>query len=135
MTLNAIHATHVSSQTLSSDGDPATFDTNQVEQGTVITHTASTANFTLGEAGIYRINYNAVATNTSGTGTVGLELQDDGAAIPGSESQATISTTNNLVPLTATVLVNAGASSVITLNATEANTTLTNASIVIQKLN
>ena len=83
---------------------------------------------------MYRISYNAVATNSSSTGTVGLELQDDGAAIPGSESEATSATTSNLAPLGATVLVDAGAGSVITLNAAEANTTITNASVVVQKL-
>ena len=121
-------------QTLSSDGDPANFDTNQVQEGTAITHTASTTAFTLVDAGVYRITYNAVGSNTSSTGTVGLELQDDGAAIPGSESQGTITATSNLAPLGATVLVDAGAGSVITLNASEANTTVTNASITIQKL-
>ena len=132
--LNALSATNVGSQTLSSDGDPATFDTNQVQEGTAITHTASSSDFTLVDAGVYRITYNAVGTNSSSTGTVGLELQDDSTAIPGSESTATISTTSNVVPLTATVLVDAGAGSVITLNSTEANTTITNASITIQKL-
>ena len=52
----------------------------------------------------------------------------------GSESEATIATTSNLAPLGATVLVDAGAGSVITLNAAEANTTITNASVVVQKL-
>ena len=105
-----------------------------MQEGTAITHTASTTAFTLVDAGVYRITYNAVGSNTSSTGTVGLELQDDGAAIPGSESQGTITATNNLAPLGATVLVDAGAGSVITLNASEANTTVTNASITIQKL-
>ena len=132
--LNALSATNVGSQTLATDGDPATFDTNQVQEGTAITHTASTTNFTLADAGTYRITYNAVGTNASATGNVGLELQDDGTAIPGSESSATISTTNNLAPLGASVLVDAGAGSVITLNSTEANTTITNASITIQKI-
>ena len=132
--LNALHTTNAGSQTLSSQGDPASFDTNPVLKGTAITHTASTSNITLVDAGVYRISYNAVATNSSSTGTVGLELQDDGAAIPGSESEATIATTSNLAPLGATVLVDAGAGSVITLNAAEANTTITNASVVVQKL-
>ena len=134
MALNALHTTNTGSQTLASQGDPATFDTNQVLQGTAITHTASTGNITLADAGLYRITYNAVGTNASATGTVGLELQDDGTAIPGSESEATISTTSNLAPLGASVLVNAGAGSVITLNAAEASTTITNASVTVQKL-
>ena len=132
--VNALSATNVGSQDLAADGDPATFDTNQVQQGAAITHTASTTDFTLADAGVYRITYNAVGTNSSATGNVGLELQDDGAAIPGSESSATISTTSNVAPLGASVLVDAGAGSVITLNSTEANTTITNASITIQKI-
>ena len=123
------------SQTLATAGDDATFDTNQVEEGTAITHTASSADFTLGETGIYRISYSVVATNASGTGTVGVELENNSTPVPGSESQATISTTNDLATLEASVLVNVTGTATITLTSTENNVTLTEAGIVIQKLN
>ena len=123
------------SQTLATTGDDASFDTNQVEEGTAITHTTRTAPFTLGETGIYRVSYSVVATNTSSTGSVGVELENNSTPVPGSESQATISTTNDLATLAASVLVNVTGTATITLTSTENNVTLTEAGIVIQKLN
>ena len=122
-------------QTLASTGDDASFDTNQVEEGSAITHTASTPTFTLGESGIYLISYSAVASNTTSTGTVGVELENNSTPVPGSESQATIATTSNVANLAATVLVNVTGTATITLASTENNVTLTEAAIVIQKLN
>ena len=115
--------------------DDASFDTNQVEEGSAITHTASTPTFTLGESGIYLISYSAVASNTTSTGTVGVELENNSTPVPGSESQATIATTSNVANLAATVLVNVTGTATITLASTENNVTLTEAAIVIQKLN
>ena len=112
-------------QTLASTGDDASFDTNQVEEGSAITHTASTPTCTLGESGIYLIS----------TGTVGVELENNSTPVPGSESQATIATTSNVANLAATVLVNVTGTATITLASTENNVTLTEAAIVIQKLN
>lgn len=122
-------------QTLASTGDDASFDTNQVEEVSAITHTASTPTFTLGESGIYLISYSAVASNTTSTGTVGVELENNSTPVPGSESQATIATTSNVANLAATVLVNVTGTATITLASTENNVTLTEAAIVIQKLN
>ena len=133
--LNALYATNVGTQTLASTGDDASFDTNQVEEGSAITHTASTPTFTLGESGIYLISYSAVASNTTSTGTVGVELENNSTPVPGSESQATIATTSNVANLAATVLVNVTGTATITLASTENNVTLTEAAIVIQKLN
>lgn len=70
-----------------------------VEEGSAITHTASTPTFTLGESGIYLISYSAVASNTTSTGTVGVELENNSTPVPGSESQATIATTSNVANL------------------------------------
>lgn len=96
---------------------------------------ASTPTFTLGESGIYLISYSAVASNTTSTGTVGVELENNSTPVPGSESQATIATTSNVANLAATVLVNVTGTATITLASTENNVTLTEAAIVIQKLN
>lgn len=132
--LNALYATNTGSQTLSSTGDPATFDTNQVEEGSAISHTASTDTFTLNDAGTYAISYSVTATNTSGTGDVGVELQEDGTAIDGSKSTVKINNTSDTANLAATVLVTVSGSEEITLNATENNVTLTDAALTIQKL-
>ena len=84
-----------------------TFDTNQVTEGTAISHTASSGDFTLNEAGIYRISYSVVGTNTSGTGNATVELRSDGTAIPGSNKSSTIATASDVVTLAADVLVDA----------------------------
>ena len=122
------------SQTLSSTGDPATFTTNEVEEGTAITHSPSSSDIELTEPGTYRITYSAVATNASGTGNVGLELQEDGTAIDGSESSGKVNNTSDPTPLGASVLVTVPGTATITLNATENNTTLNSAGITVQKL-
>ena len=132
--LNALYATNTGSQTLTTTGDDASFDTNQVEEGSAITHTASTPTFTLVEPGTYRVSYSVVATNSTSTGTVGVELEANSTAVPGSESSATVSTTNNLATLAKSVLISASANTPVTLTSTEDNVTLTEAAIVIQKL-
>ena len=132
--LNALYAVNTGSQTLSSTGDPATFTTNEVEEGTAITHSPSSSDIELTEPGTYRITYSAVATNTSSTGNVGLELQNDGTAIDGSESTGKVNNTSDPTPLGASVLLTVDGSTTITLNATENNTTLNSAGITVQKL-
>ena len=132
--LNALYAVNTGSQTLPSTGDHATFTTNEVEEGTAITHSPSSSDIELTEPGTYRITYSAVATNTSSTGNVGLELQNDGTAIDGSESTGKVNSTNDPTPLGASVLLTVDGSTTITLNATENNTTLNSAGITVQKL-
>ena len=90
-----------------------------MEQGSVITHTASTSDFSLTENGIYRITYAAVVTNTSGTGTVGLEVKNAGATVPGSVKEVNIPTTSNTATIGSTMLVNiSSAPATITVNST-----------------
>lgn len=93
--MNALYATNTGSQTAASTGDDITFDTNQVEEGSDITHSASSADFSLTQNGLYRITYSAVVTNTSSTGNVGLELQEDGTPIDGSVKEAKVSNTSD----------------------------------------
>lgn len=135
-TVNALYATNTGSQTAVSTRNDITFDTNQVEEGSDITHSASSADFSLTQNGLYRITYSAVVTNTSSTGNVGLELQEDGTSIDGSVKEAKVSNTSDPATVGATVLVNVTSAPVtITLNSTEDNTTVTNAAMTIQKLN
>ena len=105
-----------------------------MEEGSAITHTASTDTFTLNDPGTYAISYSATATNTSSTGNVGLELQEDGTPIDGSETSAKINNTSDPANLAATVLVTVTGGEEITLNSTEDNVNLTNAGLSIQKL-
>ena len=63
-----------------------------------------------------------------------LELQEDGTAIDGSESTAKINNTSDTAALGASVLVTVGSNATITLNSTDNNTTITDASVTVQKL-
>ena len=120
---------------MSSSGDPVTFDTNQVEEGTAVTHSASSGDFQITENGIYRVTYSVVATNTTSSGTVGVQLENGGTPIPGSAKSASIANTSDTATLAASVLVNVtGGNATITLDTTEANVTITNAGLIIQKL-
>ena len=112
-----------------------TFDTNQVEEGTAITHTASSGDFSLTEDGTYLIAYSTTATNSTGTGTAAVELEQDSTPIPGSKASATIAATSNLANLAATVLVNvASAPSTIQLTMEGSDLSFTDTAIVIHKL-
>ena len=105
-----------------------------MEEGTAISHTASSGDFTLNDAGIYRISYSVVGTNTTSGGTVSVQLENGGTEIPGSAKSATLSATSDTATLAATVLVNAAGSEVITLNMNGTGYSFTNAAMVIQKL-
>ena len=90
----------------------------------------------LTETGLYRINYSAVVTNASAPGTVGLELQQGGAPVPGSIRETKINNTADPAAISSDVLVNiTNAPETITLNSTQDNTTAAYTSMVIQKLN
>ena len=131
--MNALYATNVPSQSPASDGAALTFDTNQVTEGTAISHTASSGDFTLNEAGVYRISYSVVGTNTSSTGNATVELRNGGTAIPGSNKSGTISATSDVVTLAADVLVDVASTATITLNMIGTGFSFTNAAIVIKK--
>ena len=131
--LNALYATNVPSQSPASDGAALTFDTNQVEEGTAISHTASSGDFTINEAGTYLISYSVVGTNTTGTGNASVQLRNGGTEIPGSTKSGTISATSDTTSLSATVLVSVAGTATITLNMVGTDFSFTNASMLIIK--
>ena len=63
--LNALYATNDASQSPVSDGDSLTFATTDLTEGTAISHTGGSGDFTLNDAGTYLISYSTVGTNTS----------------------------------------------------------------------
>ena len=123
------------SQSPASDGAPLTFDTNQVEEGTAVTHTASSSDFTITEAGIYTISYSVIGTNASSTGEASVQLREDGTEIPGSTKSGTIATAGNTTSLAATVMIDAAGTETITLNMIGTGFSFTNASMLIKKEN
>ena len=131
--LNALYATNDPSQSPASNGDALTFDTNQVLEGTAISHTAGSGDFTLNDAGIYKITYSVVGTNTTATGTASVQLNSNGTPVPGSLTSGKITATSDTTTLAASALVNASASDVITLTMIGTGYSFTNAGIVIKK--
>ena len=115
------------------DGAALTFDTNQLEEGTAITHTASSGDFTLTEAGTYTISYSVIGTNASATGEASVQLREDGTEIPGSTKSGTIAATGNTTSLSATVIIDAAGTETITLNMIGTGFSFTNASMLIKK--
>ena len=84
MTMDALYATNVPSQSPASNGDPLTLDTTQLTEGTSITHTGGASDINITESGVYLISYSTVATNTTSAGTASVQLEENGTAIPGS---------------------------------------------------
>ena len=131
--MDALYATNDPSQSPASDGDALTFDTNQVTEGTAISHTASSGDFTISEAGTYLISYSVTGTNTTSTGNVTVQLQNGGTEIPGSNKSATLTATSNVASLAATVLIDVASTATITLNMIGTGFSFTNASMLIKK--
>ena len=75
MTMDALYATNVPSQSPASNGDPLTLDTTQLTEGTSITHTGGASDINITESGVYLISYSTVATNTTGAGTASVSLR------------------------------------------------------------
>ena len=131
--MNALYATNDASQSPVSDGDSLTFATTDLTEGTAISHTGGSGDFTLNDAGTYLISYSTVGTNTSSTGTASVQLKENGAAIPGSTSSGTISAASNTTNLAATVMIDATAATTITLTMVGTGTSFTNSSMLIRK--
>lgn len=104
-----------------------------MEEGTAISHTASSGDFTINEAGTYLISYSVVGTNTTGTGNASVQLRNGGTEIPGSTKSGTISATSDTTSLSATVLVSVAGTATITLNMVGTDFSFTNASMLIIK--
>ena len=125
-------------QTPAAANDALTFATTQVEEGTAITHTAGTGTFTLTENGTYQVIYNTVVSDATGTTppvSVGVTLQNNGTAITGTDSTATITAANDTATLSGNTVVQVTAAPVtITLNADNTNGEFSNTAISIRKL-
>lgn len=137
-TLNALNAVNVAGQTPGSAGDALTLDTNQVLEGSAITHTASSADIELTENGTYRVGYNTTVT-TSGSAsppvTVSAQLENEGTEIPGTITSATLQSASNTANLAATAIIEVSSAPVtITLNANDTDAEYSNTSVVIRKL-
>ena len=85
-----------------SAGDALAFDVNGVSNGTGITHTAGSSDFTVTQPGIYTVAFHGNLTPASGAAlplALILELQQDGTAVPGAVVQHTFNAATDTATL------------------------------------
>ena len=132
--VSALYATNVPVQTPVSAGTALVFNTNQLEKGSSIVHTPGSGVFSIVQPGIYLLSYSIVGTNPSEGSTIRVELQVNGATVPGSRTSETIAVATGTASLSSSVLINVPASSSLSLVTLEDGSTFTNANFVIQRL-
>lgn len=132
--VSALYATNVPVQTPVSAGTALVFNTNQLEKGSSIVHTPGSGVFSIVQPGIYLLSYSIVGTNPSEGSTIRVELQVNGATVPGSRTSETIAVATGTASLSSSVLINVPTSSSLSLVTLEDGSTFTNANLVIQRL-
>ena len=113
-------------------------DTNQVLEGSAITHTPSSADIELTEDGTYLISYSTTVTPSGSASppvTVTAQLENEGTVIPGTISSATLASAGNTANLAASAVVNVTSAPVtITLNANDTDAEYSNTAVTVTKL-
>ena len=129
-----LHSVHVPAQEPEDAGLPLIFNTNQVQAGTSITHTAGTGVFSIVRSGIYQILYSVTATDAAAHKTVTVELQNTGVSIPGSRTSGSTPMSTGTASLSASIILNVTGMASISLVPVTADSTFTNASIQLIRL-
>lgn len=129
-----LHSVHVPAQEPEDAGLPLIFNTNQVQAGTSITHTAGTGVFSIVRPGIYQILYSVTATDAAAHKTVTVELQNTGVSIPGSRTSRSTPMSTGTASLSASIILNVTGTASISLVPVTADSTFTNASIQLIRL-
>lgn len=129
-----LHSVHVPAQEPEDAGLPLIFNTNQVQAGTSITHTAGTGVFSIVRSGIYQILYSVTATDAAAHKTVTVELRNTGVSIPGSRTSGSTPMSTGTASLSASIILNVTGTASISLVSVTADSTFTNASIQLIRL-
>ena len=133
-----VNATNVSPQTPAS-GAALTLDTNQVSLGSAVSHSTGASNFTLGATGTYQVSYSTNATPSSSATppiNASIQLNRGGSLIPGTLATATLAAAGNSTHLSGNALIQVNTVPItITLVSNNANSTYSNTSVIIRKLN
>ena len=129
-----LHSVHVPAQEPEDAGLPLIFNTNQVQAGTSITHTAGTGVFSIIRSGIYQILYSVTATDAAAHKTVTVELRNTGVSIPGSRTSGSTPMSTGTASLSASIILNVTSTASISLVPVTADSTFTNASIQLIRL-
>lgn len=129
-----LHSVHVPAQEPEDAGLPLIFNTNQVQAGTSITHTAGTGVFSIVRSGIYQILYSVTVTDAAAHKTVTVELRNTGVSIPGSRTSGSTPMSTGTASLSASIILNVTGTASISLVPVTADSTFTNASIQLIRL-
>ena len=129
-----LHSVHVPAQEPEDAGLPLIFNTNQVQAGISITHTAGTGVFSIVRSGIYQILYSVTATDAAAHKTVTVELRNTGVSIPGSRTSGSTPMSTGTASLSASIILNVTGTASISLVPVTADSTFTNASIQLIRL-
>ena len=129
-----LHSVHVPAQEPEDAGLPLIFNTNQVQAGTSITHTAGTGVFSIVRSGIYQILYSVTATDAAAHKTVTVELRNTGVSIPGSRTSGSTPMSTGTASLSTSIILNVTGTASISLVPVTADSTFTNASIQLIRL-
>ena len=129
-----LHSVHVPAQEPEYAGLTLIFNTNQVQAGTSITHTAGTGVFSIVRSGIYQILYSVTATDAAAHKTVTVELRNTGVSIPGSRTSGSTPMSTGTASLSASIILNVTGTASISLVPVTADSTFTNASIQLIRL-
>lgn len=129
-----LHSVHVPAQEPEDAGLPLIFNTNPVQAGTSITHTAGTGVFSIVRPGIYQILYSVTATDAAAHKTVTVELRNTGVSIPGSRTSGSTPMSTGTASLSASIILNVTGTASISLVPVTADSTFTNASIQLIRL-
>ena len=129
-----LHSVHVPAQEPEDAGLPLIFNTNQVQAGTSITHTAGTGVLSIVRSGIYQILYSVTATDAAAHKTVTVELRNTGVSIPGSRTSGSTPMSTGTASLSASIILNVTGTASISLVPVTADSTFTNASIQLIRL-
>ena len=125
-------------QTPASAGDALTLDTNQLLEGTAITHTAGSGDISLTATGNYQVAYNTTVTPAAGASppvTVSAQLEEGGTVIPGTISSATLASAGNTATLSGNAVIQVTSAPVtLTLNANDTDAAYSNTAITVRKL-
>ena len=90
-------------------GSPIIFDVNGTQNGSAISHTANTSEFTVTQTGVYFVIYSGTAAPGTGTDLPAanlLSIQLDGTDVQGGQLQNLFTTASEDVPQTVSAIVN-----------------------------
>lgn len=92
-----------STQSVATDAAIA-LNTNAVQTGCTVTHTAGTTAVSLNKTGYYEVHFNADVTSAT-TGALSIQMQGNGVDVAGAEATTTVTTASEISNVSFTAIV------------------------------